>query len=274
MFAAAQFLASYVPLFSKLQYSRHFRYYKRVTEETYHVFVGPRAYHRSIDRKGDAADLLDDLSKALVAEEQESDSARRRALLLVGKAGIGKSQLAIDVAGKLDCRLMSPKPDTLEDLLASVWLKWSKKDGILLFLDDLNHLVKGVGDRQVLQQIITEFMTQRGSVLATCRAEAYRQLETANLGESTFQIVNIPDWSEDEGRALSDAVGKPFAVSGFDGTPCPSQWGSKGKQKSMPSFPQMREVCFVLLSSSTRLVCFPKWRSQPESFSARRPSRS
>jgi len=62
-------------------------------------------------------------------------------------------------------------------------------------------------------------MAQRCHVVATCRTGSLSTLQEIGLGEDSFQILEVPTWSTDEGQKLCSTLGKGLDESEFDGSP-------------------------------------------------------
>jgi tetratricopeptide (TPR) repeat protein len=200
------------PLFNKLLYSYHFSFYKKVNEDDVSERVGSEIYHESLPRISEAETLKRDILNLLHQDVPVP-------VLLVGKTGVGKTQLALDICRELDFRTLSPKPNKLEELSTSAWLRYGRKPGTVLLLDDLNNFVSRVGEGSSLNRIIEKIRRESGIVLATCRSDAYSQLVAAKLDSRHFHEVPIPEWSEEEGASLAHSLGKEFDPCEFDGTP-------------------------------------------------------
>ncbi len=129
--------------------------------------VGSRAYHASIERSPCAAETIDNVRRRLLQQDSCREETETQAcpILLLGRAGVGKTQLVLDLARELDLRVMVPRARAFGDLAASAWLKWARKDGMLLLLDDVTSLLKKDADAEVILEIVREFRTAVGSLL-------------------------------------------------------------------------------------------------------------
>jgi len=212
LFPLGQLVATLIPQLRRLLYSHHFDFYKKVDEDEIREAVGSAIYHESLPRLGEAKTLKSDILDLLQQD-------RPAPTLLVGKAGIGKTQLALDLCYELGWRVLRPKSNELEDLSTSAWFRYGKKAGTVLLLDDLNTFLSRIGEGSSLDRIIERTSSEYGIVLATCRSNAYDQLVAAKLDSRHFHEVRIPDWSETEGTLLAKSLGTDFDPRNFDGTP-------------------------------------------------------
>lgn len=196
--------------------------------------VGPNVHRESIERSGVAATLH---------KTAEDKMWEGKPILLRGKMGVGKTQLATDVCCSMGLRVLVPKKDALEQLSTALWTRWFSKKGCILLLDDLHTLVHEVGPATSVMHVISEMVEQGGSVLSTCPIGSYDQLVEWHLDNRLFEIVDVPVWSPSEGKVLADALGIDFDPNFFDGTPASLIQGYEPKRMVYRSLdPDARKV--------------------------------
>ncbi|MFC2108369.1 tetratricopeptide repeat protein [Candidatus Bipolaricaulota bacterium] len=200
--------------------SWYFHSYRIIDHTAYQALVGIEAYRPSIDREVGMR-LVRQIQHLLspIEGQDTSELEEPRPVLLVGKTGAGKTQMALDVCAHMGCGLLQPRIDRIGELATSGWLRYGNKSRSVFLLDDLSNLIESPNERTHLTQIIHEIICDGGHVLATCREESYAQLTAAQLDETVFRVVTLPEWSEEDAERLAEDSGEAFDRAGFDGTP-------------------------------------------------------
>ena len=145
-FGAIQALAATIPFVGKLFYKNDFLHYSKVSKESYIPFIGQAAYAASIEREANGSHFMDEIRDSLALKDGANHSEEKLPILLIGRAGMGKSQMVLDLAKEFGYRVWAPRREAIERISKGTWLRWAKKDGSILFLDDLPSLVSEVGE--------------------------------------------------------------------------------------------------------------------------------
>jgi hypothetical protein len=189
---------------------RYFHVYSRLRPEDVKGIVGSRAYVPSIARNV----IVQDLQKQI--EHMLWD---RKPVLLTGRSGVGKTQMAADICYSMGLRTCIPKEGMLEELSTALWMRYFSKSSTVLLLDDLHSHIRSVGPAASVIRAIEQFTELGGSVLATSTVAGYEQLVAWHLDRTRFEVVLVPEWDEDEGKQLASALNVAFDPNSFDGTP-------------------------------------------------------
>jgi len=155
---------------------------------------------------------------------------RRGKALILGRARVGKTRLAIEAARWLmrnepeykDAVFVIVKKDIANNecpVRKKWWLR--KYPCVFLFFDGLNKYINIVDVVGLVRRF--RKVAERVIVLATCRtSEANSVYANEALSKKLFprdvRIV-VREFSEDEGRELARKLSKPFNPDTFDGTP-------------------------------------------------------
>ncbi|MCW3988406.1 MAG: tetratricopeptide repeat protein [Candidatus Bathyarchaeota archaeon] len=138
-------------------------------------------------------------------------------MLLIGKAGIGKTRMSIWCAKKFRRHfILLPKRDELESIRLPRSLFFLKPK-VILFLDDLQLFLSA---RETLAHLLYSIdrESKDPKIIATCRNEELERISQED--KRLFKMVKIPEWSDEEGKKLASITGHETAYQRyFDGTP-------------------------------------------------------
>ena len=146
---------------------------------------------------------------------------RHHRLLIIGRDGLGKTRLALEITRKLvrerGGELLILWPDPTNNECPPV----RGRGALVLLLDDLDEFVGKV----MVSEVIRLYEHARGHesvyVIATCRLRGLPEMEKQRSLVSLFPEevrYRPPDFSLEEGEAMARELGRPFDREAFDGT--------------------------------------------------------
>ncbi|MCK5168540.1 MAG: tetratricopeptide repeat protein, partial [Bacteroidales bacterium] len=157
-------------------------------------------------------------------------------ILLKGVTGLGKTRSAYEIIKEFGAKsyfVVLPS----RGIKLPIWIPknfFFFKRKIILYLDDLD---KFIGEKTDITNIINEFKKNSKDliVIATCREEEFEILEKDKINEK-FKIVELDNFSIEDGEKLAKSVGEEFNPQEFDGTPGSIVLDSPRKKKYWEDF--------------------------------------
>jgi len=154
-------------------------------------------------------------------DEALSILKRRHRLLIIGRDGLGKTRLAIEVARELlrekGGALVILWPDPINNTCPPA----KGKKPVVLLLDDLDEFIGKVAVSELVRRYEEAYGYDWVYVIATCRL---RDLDEVDRQKSLVKLFSEetryrpPDFSLEEGEKIAKGLGKPFDREAFDGT--------------------------------------------------------